>query len=42
MELEKNNIHMSKILKNEISTFYVTHESSLTEADDMIEIIMKM
>ena len=40
MELEKNNIHMSKILKNEISTFYVTHESSLTEADDMIENII--
>lgn len=40
MELEKNNIHMSKILKNEISTFYVNHEAGLTEADDVIDNII--
>ena len=40
MELEKNNIHMSKILKNETATFYVNHEAGLTEADDMIDNII--
>ena len=40
MELERNNIHMSKILKNEISTFYVSHEAGLAEADDMIDNII--
>lgn len=40
MELENKNIHMSKIVKNEVATFYVSHEDSLTEAEDVIDNII--
>ena len=40
MELEKNNIHMSKIVKSEVTTFYVSHEACLTESEDMIDSII--
>ena len=36
MELNKNNIRMNKIVKTEVSTFYVNHEERLTEADSEI------
>ena len=40
MELEKQNIHMSKILKQEMSTFYVAFEKGLSDPDDTIESII--
>lgn len=40
MDLEKQNIHMSKILKQEMSTFYVAFEKGLSDPDDTIESII--
>lgn len=40
MRLEKNNVHMNKIIKKEMVTFYVTKEDRITEPDKEIESII--
>lgn len=40
MELIKSNIHMSKIIKSEVKTFYVNHEERITEANPEISSII--
>lgn len=36
MELIKSNIHMNKIIKSEVTTFFVNHEERITEANQGI------
>lgn len=40
MELIKSNIHMNKIIKNEVTTFFVNHEERITEANPGISSII--
>lgn len=40
MRLEKNNVHMNKIVKKETVTFYITKEDRITEPDKEIESII--
>ena len=40
MELIKSNIHMNKIIKNEVTTFFVDHEERITEANPGISSII--
>lgn len=40
MRLEKNNVHMNKIIKKEMVTFYVTKEERIQEPDKEIESII--
>lgn len=40
MELIKSNIHMNKIIKNDVTTFFVNHEERITEANPGISNII--
>ncbi len=40
MRLEKNNVHMNKIIKREMVTFYITKEDRIPESDKEIENII--
>lgn len=40
MELTKNNIHMNKIIKNEVVSIYVNHDGRITEANPEISSII--
>lgn len=40
MELIKTNIHMNKIVKNEVTSIYVNHEGRVTEANPEISSII--
>lgn len=40
MELIKSNIHMNKIMKNEVTTFFVNREERITEANPGISNII--